>query len=192
MAEGKKLKRLHGILLLSRLHEWPEASLQPETSTPGFNLVISEIAEFETLRLGFLHMIKETILTVYDKLTNPNMAEPTNLPPQITLLLDTRPALTWIHYRLQEELTHSIPQLATLQATFGPLGDIAEIFLFEPRPEGFIIFYGSVQIPNFDEIYTPNYGLIKIPPIRSTPAPHYPTRRPAIGTLVTLHTQGRG
>jgi len=114
--------------------------------------VISEIAEFETLRLGFLHMIKETILTVYDKLTNPNMAEPTNLPPQITLLLDTKPALTWIHYRLPDELTHSIPQLATLQATFGLLGDIAEIFLFEPRPEGFIIFYGSVQIPNFDEI----------------------------------------
>jgi len=97
-------------------------------------------------------MIKETILTVYDKLTNPNMAEPTNLPPQITLLLDTKPALTWIHYRLPDELTHSIPQLATLQATFGLLGDIAEIFLFEPRPEGFIIFYGSVQIPNFDEI----------------------------------------
>ena len=125
-------------------------------------------------------------------MTNPNTTEPTNHPPQLALLLDIKPALTWIQYKLPEELTHSIPQLATLQATFGLLGDIAEIFLFEPRPEGFIIFYGSVQIPNFDEIYTPNYGLIKIPPIRSTPAPHYPTRRPAIGTLVTLPAQGRG
>jgi len=56
-----------------------------------------------------------------------------------------------------------------------------------------------VQIPNFDGIYAPHYGLIKIknpshlpPPIRSTPAPHYPTRRPVIGTLVTLPAQGRG
>ena len=65
MAECKKLQRLHRILQLSRLGGWPEESLQPETSTPEFNLVISEIAEFETLRLGFLHMIKETILTVY-------------------------------------------------------------------------------------------------------------------------------
>jgi len=98
-----------------------------------------------------------------------------------------------------EELTHSTLQLATLQATFGSLGEIAEIFLFEPRPEGFIIFYGNLQIPNFDGILSPQHGLIMIKtpshqslPIRSTAAPHYPTRRPAIGTLVTLSSQGRG
>ena len=62
--------------------------------------MISEIAEFETMRLGFLHMIKETILSVYDNLTNPNMTEPTNLPQQIKPLLDTKPALTWIQYEL--------------------------------------------------------------------------------------------
>ena len=94
--------------------------------------MISEIAEFEILRLGFWHMIKETILTVYDNLTNPNMIESTNLPPQINLLLDTKPTLTWIQYKLPEELTHSIPQLATLQATFGLIGDIAEIFVQTP------------------------------------------------------------
>jgi len=129
-AEVTKLQRLHRIIQLSRVREWPKEILQPETSTPEFNLVISEIAEFETMRLGFLHMIKETILSVYDNLTNPNMTEPTNLPPQIKPLLDTKPALTWIQYEFPEELTHSILQLPTLQATFGLLGDIAEIFLF--------------------------------------------------------------
>ena len=124
--------------------------------------MISEIAEFEILRLGFLHTIKETILTVYDKLTNPNMTEPTNHPPQLAHLLDIKLALTLIQYKLPEESTHSITQLATLQATFGSLGDIAEIFLFEPRSEGFIIFYASVQIPNFDGILSPHHGLIMI------------------------------
>ena len=123
----------------------------------------------------------------------------TNHPPQLALLLDMKPALTWIQYNLPEELTHSILQLATLQATFGSLSYIAEIFQFEPRSEGFIIFYGSVQIQNVDGILSPHHGLIMIknprypsPPIRSTAAPHYPTRRPAIDTLVTLSAQGRG
>jgi len=60
------------------------------------------------------------------------------------------------------ESTHSIIQLATLQATFGSLGDIAEILLFEPRFEGFIIFNGRLQIPNFDGILSPHHGLIMI------------------------------
>jgi len=160
--EGQKLQQLHRILQLSRMPDWPGECLQPAISTPGFDLVISEIAEFETIRLGFLYTIKETIQTVYDKLTNPNMTEPTTHPPQLAHLLDIKPALTWIQYKLPEELTHSIIQLATLQATFGPLIDIAEIFLFEPRPEGFIIFYGSLQIPNFDGILSPQHGLIMI------------------------------
>ena len=74
-AEGKKLQQMHRILQLSRMLDWPKECLQPETSTQGFDLVISEITEFETLRLGFLHTIKETILTVYDKLTNPNATD---------------------------------------------------------------------------------------------------------------------
>jgi len=161
-AEGEKLQQLHRILQLSRMLDWPGECLQSEISTLEFDLVISEIAEFETLRLGFLHTIKETILTVYDKLTNPNMTELTNHLPQLAHLLDIKQALTWIQYKLLEESTHSIIQLATLQATFGSLGDIAEIFLFEPRSEGFIIFYGSLQIPNFDGILSPHHGLIMI------------------------------
>jgi len=197
--EGKKLQQLHRILQLRRMPDWPGECLQPEISAPGFDVVISEIAEFETLRLGFLSTIKETILTVYDKLTNPNMTESTNHLTQVAHLLDIKPALTWIQYILPEELTHSTLQLTTFQATFGSLGEIAEIFLFEPRPEGFIIFYGSLQIPNFDGILSPQHCLIMIRnpshpslPICSTAAPHYPTRRPAIGTLVTLSSQGRG
>jgi len=200
--ERKKLQHLHRILQLSRMLDWPGECLQSEISTLGLNLVISEIAEFQTLWLGFLHTIKETILTVYDKLTNPNATELTNHPPQLALLLDMKPALTWIQYNLPEELpeelTHSILQLATLQATFGSLGYIAEIFQFEPRSEGFIIFYGSVQIQNVDGILSPHHGLIVIknprypsPPIRTTPAPQYPTRRLAIGTLVMLSAKDR-
>jgi len=81
--ERKKLQHLHRILQLSRMLDWPGECLQSEISTLGLNLVISEIAEFQTLWLGFLHTIKETILTVYDKLTNPNATELTNHPPQL-------------------------------------------------------------------------------------------------------------
>jgi len=126
------------------------------------------------------------------------MTEMAIQPPQLAHLLDMEPALTWIQFILPEDLTHSPLQLATLQETFGPLGDIAEIFLFEPRPEGFIIFHGSLQIPNFDGILSPQHSLIRIknpkhssPPIRSTAAPHYHTRRPAISTLVTMSLRGR-
>jgi len=144
-------------------------------------------------------MIKETILSVYDNLTNPDRIEPINYPPKIIPFLGTKTALTWIQYELPEELTLPLLQLPTLQATFGLLGDIAEIFFFEPRPEGFIIFNGSVQIPNCGGILAPHHGLIKIknpshfsPPIRSALAPHYPTRRLAIGTLVTLPAYDQG
>jgi len=92
----------------------------------------------------------------------------------------------------------SVVQSATLQETFGPLGEIAEIFLFKPRPEGFIIFHGSLKTPNIDEILSPQHSLIMIknpnhssPPIRSAAAPHYPTRRQALDTLVTLTLRGR-
>jgi len=198
-ADSKKFQQLHRILQQSRMPGWPGGCLQPEISTLEFDGVISEIAEFETLRLGFLIMIKETLLTVYDKLTNPPMTEVINQPPQLAHLLDVKPAMTWIQFILPEELIDPTLQRATLQATFGSLGKIAEIFLFEPRPEDFIILNGSLQIPNFEGILSPQHGLIMIKtpghpslPIQSTAAPHYPTRRPAIGTLVTLSSQGHG
>jgi len=70
-ADSKKLQQLHSILQHSRMPGWPVGCLQPEISTPEFDVVISEIAEFETLWLGFLTMIRETLLAVYDRLTNP-------------------------------------------------------------------------------------------------------------------------
>jgi len=122
-------------------------------------------------------------------------------PPQLAHLLDMKPALTWVQFILPEELTHSPLQSATLQETFGPLGkigEIAEIFLFKPRPEGFIIFHGNLKIPNIDVILSPQHNLIMIKnpnysslPIQSAAAPHYPTRRQALDTLVTLTLRGR-
>jgi len=73
---------------------------------------------------------------VYDRLTNPHMTEMAIQPPQLGHLLDMKPTLTLIQFILPEELTQSPLQLVTLQETFGPLGEIAEIFLFKPRPEG--------------------------------------------------------
>jgi hypothetical protein len=199
--ETTKLQRLHSTMQLSCMCDWPKEFLQPETSTPEFNSVISEIAEFETLRLGFFQMVKETILSVYDNLTNSDRTEPIKSPPKMLPLLGTQSTLTWIQYELPAELTLPLLQLSTLQATFGLVGDIAEIFLFKPRPAGFIIFHDSVQIPNCEEILAQRQGLIKIKnpshsslPIRSSLAPHYPTRRPAIGTLVVCpaYEQGSG
>ena len=125
--------------------------LQPETSTPGFNSVISEIAEFETKRMGFLLMVKETILSIYDTLTNPDRFKPDNRLPKPVPLLGTQSALTWIQFELPEGLTLPLLQLPALQTTFGLVGDIAEIFIFEPEPVGFIIFYDTVKIPNCEE-----------------------------------------
>ena len=45
-ADSKKLQPLHRILQQSRMPGWPVECLQPEISTPEFDVVISEIAEF--------------------------------------------------------------------------------------------------------------------------------------------------
>jgi len=126
MAESNKLQKLHRISQQSMMLGWPGDWL----STPGFNVGISEIAGFETLRLGFLITIKETLLRVYDRLSNPHGTATATQLPQLAHFLDIKPALTWIQFILLEALTHSPLQLATLHDTFGPLGEIAEIFLF--------------------------------------------------------------
>jgi len=128
-AVRQTLQQIHRTLQNSMMPGWPVEWLQPEISTPGFDVVISEIAEFATLRLGFLTTVKETLLGVYDKLTNAHTTERVNQPPQFAHLLDMKPALTWIQYLLPENLLHSPLQSATLQETFGPLGEIAEISL---------------------------------------------------------------
>jgi len=53
MTDSKKLQQIHRILQQIMMLGWPVEWLKPEISTPGFDVVISEIAEFETLRLGF-------------------------------------------------------------------------------------------------------------------------------------------
>jgi len=154
-----KLQRLRSVIQLSDIGEWPKMFLQPETSTPEFNSVIDENAEFETKRMCFLHMVKETILSVYDTLTNPNRLKPDNSLLKLVPLLGTQSALTWIQFELPEGLTLRLLQLPALQTTFGLAGDIAEIFIFEPEPVGFIIFYDTVQIPNCEGILAQRHGL---------------------------------
>jgi len=160
-AVRKTLQQIHRTLQNSMMPGWPTEGFQPEISTPGFDVVISEIAEFETLRMGFLTAIKEILLGVYDKLTNVHRNERAIQPPQLAHLLDMQPALTWIQFILPEELVYSPIQSATLQETFGPLGEIAEIFLFKPRAEGWRKeFRGSWKIPNIDGILSPQHSLI--------------------------------
>jgi len=115
--------------------------------------------------------------------------------PNIAPLLDMRPTLKWVQFILQTELTYSLLKASTLHDTFGPFGEIAEIFLFAPQPDGFIIFHDHFMIPNIDVIVSSQNHLIQIknptwnfssPPIRSAGAPHFPIRRPALGTPVTL------
>jgi len=191
-AERNTLDLLCKISQQSILQTWPGDWLQPEVTTPGFEGTLSEIAEFETRRLGFLTTIKETLLEVHDTLSNPQETAKATHKPRLTHFLDMKPALTWIQFVLPEDLTHSPLQFAALHETFGLLGKITEIFLFKPRPEGFIIFCGNLHIPNIDGIMAPQHIWIEIhnPPHSSAPicsatAPHYPTRRPGIGTSVT-------
>jgi len=196
-ADSKILQQMHRILQNSMLPGWPQEWLQPETSTPGFDVFISEIAQFETLRLGFLLTLKNTLLKIYDKFSNTPTTETAEPQPQLAHFLDMRPALKWVQFILLAELTHSSMKSTTLQDTFGPFGKIAEIFLFKPQPEGFIIFHGNLKIPNIHVMVSPQHNLIMIKNpnylsllIRSAVAPHLTTRRPALGTLVTLPLLG--
>jgi len=166
------------------LPSWPQEWLQPENCTLGFDVIISEIAQFETLRL-FLLTLKSTLLEIYDQMSSAPTTETAEPQPQLAGFLDMRPTLKWVQFVLPAELTHSLVKLTTLHDKFGLFGEIAEIFLFTPQPEGFIIFHGHLKIPNIDVIVSPQHNLILIknlnyssPPIRSAVAPHLPTRRP--------------
>jgi len=112
--------------------------------------------------------------------------------PYLAPLLDVSP-LAWVQFILLAELTKSHLKLTTLHETFRLLGDIAEIFLFAPKPEGFIIFHDHLKIPNINTLVSPQHHLIRFktlhflsPPIQEALALHSPTRRPALDSLVTL------
>ena len=94
--------------------------LQLEATTLGFEGPLSEIAEFETRRLGFLTTTKETLLEVYDTLSNPRGTATATYTPRLAHFLDLKPAVTWIQFVLPEDLTHPPLQLAALHETFGP------------------------------------------------------------------------
>jgi len=192
-AERNKLDILRKISQQNMLQTWPGERLQLGVATLGLEGLLSEIAEFEARRLGFLITTKETLLEVCETLYNPRGAATATYTPRLTHFLDLKPTVTWIQFVLPEDLTHPPLHLTALHETLGPLGDINEIFLFKPRPEGFIIFNGNLHFPNIDGIMTPQRTWIGIhnpqhpsAPICSATSPHYPTRRPDIGSSVTL------
>jgi len=67
-AERNKLDMLRKISKQSMLQTWPGDRLQLEVTTLGFEGPLSEIAEYEARRLGFLITSKETLLEVYETL----------------------------------------------------------------------------------------------------------------------------
>jgi len=152
------------------LQTWPGERLQLGTTTSRVEGLLGEIAEFEARRLSFLITTKETLLEVCETLYNPRGAATTTRTPRFAHFLDLKPSVTWIQFALREDLTHPPLQLVALHETLGPLGDINEVFLFKPRPEGFIIFNGNLHFPNTDGIMT---------------------RRPDIGSSVTLVDEQR-
>jgi len=86
----------------------------------------------------------------------------------------------WVQFIFQADLTHSHLKSIILHDTFGLLGEIAEIFLFTPKPEGFIIFHDHLEIPNINSMMSPQHHLILIktphyssPPIREALAPDF-------------------
>ena len=192
-AERHTLGLLHKISQHNMLQTWPGERLQLRATTMRVGGLLGELAEFEARRLDFMITTKATLLEVCETLYNPRGAATATHVPQLAHFLDLKPTVTWILVVLPEDLTHPRLQLATLHQTLGLLGGINEIFLFKPRPEGFIIFNGNLHLPNIDGIITPQGTWIGInnpqypsPPIRTATSPHYPTRRPEIGSLVTL------
>ena len=75
---------------------WPGDWLQSKVTTPGFEGPLSEIAELETRRLGFLTATKETLLQVCDTLSDPQGTMTATYTPRLTHFIDLKSALTWI------------------------------------------------------------------------------------------------
>ena len=188
-AESKILQQLHRILQNSMLLSWPQECLRLETCTAGFADIISEIAQFESQRLGFMFTLKSTLLEIYNRLLSTQKLETEKPQPNLAPFLDMRLTLKWVQFILPAEFTYSLLKSTTLHDTFGPFGEIAEIFLFTLQPENFIIFHVHLTILNIDVIVSPQNNLIQIKNlnyssllIRSAGPPHFPTRRPALGT----------
>jgi len=98
--------------------EW----LRLETCTAGFEDITSEIAQFESKRLGFLFTLKSTLLEIHDKLSSTQKTEIAEPQPHLAPFLDMRSPLKWGQLILPAELTHSLLKLTTLSDTFGLFG----------------------------------------------------------------------
>ena len=198
IAKRNILSTLCNISQHNMLQTWPGKRLQLGATTSRVVGLLGELAEFQARRLDFLMTTKAILLEVCENLYNPRRTATANYTPQLAHFLDLKPTVTWIQVALPEDLTHTPLQRAALYETFGPLGDINEIFLFKPRPEGFIIFNGNLHFPNINGIMTPQRTRIAIinpqhplAPTCAATSPHYPTRRPAIGSAVTLFDKQR-
>jgi len=186
--ESKILLQILRNIQSSVLQDWPQEWVRPATNITGFDDIISEVAQFESQRLGFLHKLKITLLGLNESLSSTRETEIIAPQPYLAPLLEVRP-LAWVQFILPAELTNS----HLLHETFGLLGDVAEIFLFTPKPKGFVVFHDHFKIPNIDSLMSPQHHLILIknphyssPPIRGALTLHFPTRRPSLDSLVTL------
>jgi len=118
MGDSKILQQLLRILQSSMLPNWPQEWLRPETCTAGFDDIISEIAKFESQRLGFLFTLKNTLLRMHDRLLTralkPELEEP---PPNLTPVLDMKLTLNCLQFILPAKLTYSLLKSTTLHDT---------------------------------------------------------------------------
>ena len=94
-AESKILQQVHRILQNSILLSWPQAGLRQETCTAGFEDIISEIAQFESQRLGFLFTLNSTLSEIRDKLSSRPKIEIAEPQPHLAPFLDMRPPIKW-------------------------------------------------------------------------------------------------
>jgi len=189
----------HTLGLLSKISQhniletWPGDRLRRRATTLRIDGPLGELAEFESRRLDFMTAARETLLEVCENLYYPERASTSIHLPQCVHFLDLKQTFTWIQVVLPANLTDPRLQLRTLHQTLGLLGGITKIFLFKPRPEGFIIFEGNPHLPNIDGIRTPQGIWIKIhnplhpsAPISTASSPHYPTWKPDISSRVSL------
>jgi len=132
MAESKILQQVHRIQQNSMLLSWPQEGLRLETCTPGFEDIISEIAQFESQRLGFLFPLNSTLLEIHDKFSSTPKIE--NAEPQSHLapFLDMRPPLKWWQLILPAELTHSLLKSTTLHDHLASSARLMRFFCLQP------------------------------------------------------------
>jgi len=121
LAKSKILQQVHRILQNSMLLSWPLECLRPETCTTGFEDIISEIAQFESQRLGFLFTLKSTLLQIHDKLSNTLKIESTTLHDTFGLFSKISEIFLFTPQPEGFIMTGQYPGLSPLHARYHPL-----------------------------------------------------------------------